>query len=96
MCNFTNILAHCYKCTKCRDLWGQILTVLTASPRETTEANALVGVQQGVAATAVVAGLLGTGVVLEYGYIARAHGILLSEDGGTHQNDLGVGEKKGV
>lgn len=61
-------------------------------PRETAEANALVGVQLGVAAASVVAGLLGTRVVLEHGYIAGAHGVLLSEDGGTHQNDLGGGD----
>lgn len=65
-----------------------ILTVLTAPPGETTEANALVGVQLGVAAAAVVAGLLGARVVLEHGYVAGAHGVLLSEDGGAHENDL--------
>lgn len=66
------------------------------SPGETTEANTLVGVQLGVAAAAIVAGLLGTRVFLEHLYIARAQGVLLSEDGGTHQNDLGVGKKMGL
>lgn len=38
-----------------------------------------------------MAGLLGTRVALEHGYVAGAQGVLLSEDGGTHQNDLGAG-----
>lgn len=65
-----------------------ILTVLTVSPRETAEADALVGVQLRVAAPAVVAGLPGTRVLLEHGHVAGAQGILFSEDGGSHQNDL--------
>lgn len=32
-------------------------------------------------------------MVLEHGYIAGAQGILLSENGGTHQNDLGAGNR---
>lgn len=67
-----------------------ILTVLTVSPREAAETHTLVGVQLGVAEAAVVARLLRTGVVLEHGHVAGAQGVLLSEDGGTHQNDLGA------
>lgn len=73
---------------------SEVLTVLTVSPWETTEANTLIGVQHGVAAAAVVAGLMGTRVVLEHGYVAGAQGVLLSEDGGTHQNDLEAGNKE--
>lgn len=72
-----------------------ILTVLTVSARETTEADALVGVQLGAAVAGVVAGLLRTRMVLEHGYVAGAQGVLLSEDGSTHQNDLGA-ESTGV
>lgn len=68
----------------------ETLTVLTVSPWEATLANTLVRVQHGVAAPAVVTGLLWTRVVLEHGYVAGVQGILLSEDGGTHQNDLGA------
>lgn len=63
------------------------------SPWETTEANTLVGVQLGVTAATIVAGLLEARVVVEHGYIAGAQGILLSENGGTHQNDLGAGNR---
>lgn len=64
------------------------LTTLTVSSWETTEADALVGVQLGVALAAIVAGLLGTRVLLEGGYIAGAHDIVFLEDRGTHQDDL--------
>lgn len=57
-------------------------------PREAAEANALVGVQLRVAAATVVTGLPGAGVILEHGHAAGAQGILLPEDGRTHQNDL--------
>lgn len=33
-------------------------------------------------------------MVLEHGYVGGVHGILLSEDGGTHQNDLGAGNTR--
>lgn len=31
-------------------------------------------------------------MVLEHGHVAGPKGVLLSEDGGTHQNDLGAGD----
>lgn len=63
------------------------------SSREPTEADALIGVQLGVALAAVVAGLLGTRVLLEHGYIAGAEDVVFSEDGRTHQDDLGAGKQ---
>lgn len=74
----------------------RILTVLTAAPRESAQANALVRVQLRVAAAAVVARLLGARVALEGGHVAGAQDVLLSEDGGSHQNDLGHRVKHGV
>lgn len=68
----------------------ETLTVLTVSPWEATLANTLEQVQHGVAATAVVTGFLWARMVLEHGYVAGVQGIFLSEDGGTHQNDLGA------
>lgn len=67
---------------------GLLLTVLTMGPREAAEADALEGVQMGVAAAPVVAGLLGAGVALEHGHVAGAQGVLLPQDGGAHQDDL--------
>lgn len=67
----------------------RILTVLTVAPRESAQANALVRVQLRVAAAAVVARLLGARVALERGHVAGAQDVLLSEDGGSHQDDLG-------
>lgn len=71
------------------------LTALTVSSWETTEADALVGVQLGVALSAVVAGLLGTGVLHKGGYIAGAQDVVFPEDRGAHQDDLAAGETAG-
>lgn len=63
--------------------------------REAAEADALIQVQLRVAAAAVVARLLGAGVALERGHVAGAQDVLFSEDGRSHQDDLGqsgVGE----
>lgn len=57
--------------------------------REAAEADALVHVKLRVAAAAVVARLLGAGVALERGHVAGAQDVLLSEDGRSHQDDLG-------
>lgn len=57
--------------------------------REAAEADTLVQVQLRVAAAAVVARLLGAGVALERGHVAGAQDVLLSEDGRSHQDDLG-------
>lgn len=67
----------------------KILTVLAVASREAAEADALVRVQLRVAASAVVARLLGAGVALERGHVAGAQDVLLSEDGRSHQDDLG-------
>lgn len=88
------------KNTLYKDFWEKggkkwRLTALTVSSWETTEADALVGVQLGVALAAVVAGLLGTRVLLEGGYIAGAQDVVFLEDRGTHQDDLGAGETAG-
>lgn len=58
------------------------------SSGEPTEADTLVGVQLGVALAVVLAGLLGTRVLLEGGHVAGAQDVVFSEDGRTHQNDL--------
>lgn len=67
----------------------KILTVLAVAAREAVEADALVRVQLRVAAASVVARLLGAGVALECGHVAGAQDVLLSEDGRSHQDDLG-------
>lgn len=66
--------------------------MLTFVPWETAQARALVGVQEGVAAAAVLAGLLETRVAVENGYVAGVQGVLLPQDGGAHQHDLEAGE----
>lgn len=73
-----------------QDIHAAILTVLTASPREAAETHTLVGVQLGVAEATVVARLLRAGVVLEHGHVAGAQGVVLSQDGGPHEDDLGA------
>lgn len=65
-----------------------VLTVLAVLPWEAAEAFAVVSVQLRFAAATVVTGLPGAGVILEHGYAAGAQGILLPEDGRTHQSDL--------
>lgn len=88
-------MAPCIKISEKKRGGGWGLTALTVSSWETTEADALVGVQLGVALAAVVAGLLGTRVLLEGGYIAGAQDVVFLEDRGTHQDDLGAGETAG-
>lgn len=63
--------------------------------REAVEADALVQLQLRVAAAAVVARLLGAGVALERGHVAGAQDVLLSEDGRSHQGDLGQSREAG-
>lgn len=65
------------------------LTVLAVASREAVEAITAVLVQLRVAAGTVAAWLLGTGVSLECGHVAGAQDVLLSEDGRSHQDDLG-------
>ena len=55
---------------------------------EAEEAHTLIALQQGVAATPVVAGLTAAGVALAHGHVTGVQRVLLPEDGRAHQGDL--------
>ncbi len=69
--------------------WNNALTVLAVLSSESVAADALVAVQQRVAAASVLTNIFGAGVVGIHGHITGVKGVIRFQDWNSHEGNLG-------